>query len=92
MQYGNQTLAEDTPVEHTVLTIRATDADDPDSGSSRIEFHISAGNDDGVFAVQTDGSGVGHLVIAKVPNLHSLHVNPTHAGDFTDTYEVPNIF
>ncbi|XP_036931558.1 cadherin-17 [Acanthopagrus latus] len=63
--YGNQTLAEDTPVEHTVLTIRATDADDPDSGSSRIEFHISAGNDDGVFAVQTDGSGVGHLVIAK---------------------------
>uniref|UniRef100_A0A671UKS6 Cadherin 17, LI cadherin (liver-intestine) n=1 Tax=Sparus aurata TaxID=8175 RepID=A0A671UKS6_SPAAU len=63
--YGSQTLAEDTPVEHTVLTIRATDADDPDSGSSRIEFHISAGDDDGVFAVQTDGNGVGHLVIAK---------------------------
>ncbi|XP_044213889.1 cadherin-17 [Thunnus albacares] len=63
--YGSHTLEEDTPLGHTVLTIRATDADDPDSGSSRIEFHISAGNDDGVFAVQTDGNGVGQLVIAK---------------------------
>ncbi|XP_073341264.1 cadherin-17 [Pagrus major] len=63
--YGSHTLAEDTPVEHTLLNITATDADDPDSGSSRIEFHISAGNDDGVFAVQTDGNGVGYLVIAK---------------------------
>nr|XP_046254566.1 cadherin-17 [Scatophagus argus] len=63
--YGNHTLAEDTPVGHTVLTIRATDGDDPDSGSSRIDFHISAGNDGDVFAVETDGEGVGHLVIAK---------------------------
>ncbi|KAG7476020.1 cadherin-17 [Solea senegalensis] len=63
--YGSHTLAEDTPVGHTVVTIRATDADDPDSGSSLIEYHISAGDDDEVFAVETDGKGVGHLIIAK---------------------------
>ncbi|XP_018541688.1 cadherin-17 [Lates calcarifer] len=63
--YGNHTLAEDTTVGHTLLTITATDADDPDSGSSLIEFHISSGNDGNVFAVETDGKGVGHLVIAK---------------------------
>lgn len=66
VQYGEHTLAEDTPVGHTILTIRATDEDDADSGSSIIEFHISAGNDDEVFAVETDGKGVGHVVIAKV--------------------------
>lgn len=66
MQYGGYALAEDTPVGHTVVTIRATDADDPESGSSHINFHISAGNDDDVFAVQTDGKGIGQLVIVKV--------------------------
>ncbi|XP_070691301.1 cadherin-17 [Pempheris klunzingeri] len=63
--YGSHTLEEDTPLGHTVLTIRATDADDADSGSSIIEFHISAGDDDGVFTVETDGKGVGQLVIAR---------------------------
>ncbi|XP_075965601.1 cadherin-17 [Anarhichas minor] len=63
--YGSHTLAEDTPVGHTVLTINATDADEPDSGSSLIEFQITAGDDDGVFAVETDGKGVGHLVVVK---------------------------
>ncbi|XP_068426574.1 cadherin-17 [Clinocottus analis] len=63
--YGSHTLAEDTPVGHTVLTLRASDADDPDSGSSLIEFLISAGDNDGVFAVETDGKGVGHLVVVK---------------------------
>lgn len=70
VQYGSHTLAEDTPVGHTVLTIRATDADEADSGSSFIHFNISAGNDNELFAVETDGSGVGHVVIAKVPCTH----------------------
>ncbi|KAM4580822.1 cadherin-17 [Odontesthes bonariensis] len=73
--YGSHDLAEDTPVGHTVLTIRATDADDPDSGSSLIEFHISAGDDDKVFTVETDGMGVGHLVIAKPLDFES---SPTY--------------
>ncbi|XP_029307808.1 cadherin-17 [Cottoperca gobio] len=73
--YGSHTLAEDIPVGHTVLTIRATDADDPDSGSSLIEFHITAGNDDGVFTVETDNKGVGHVVVAKPLDFES---SPTY--------------
>ncbi|XP_054477494.1 cadherin-17 [Anoplopoma fimbria] len=65
MDYGSHTLSEDTPVGHTVLSISATDSDDPDSGSSLIEFHITAGDDNEVFAVETDGKGVGHLVVVK---------------------------
>ncbi|KAL6109190.1 cdh17 [Pungitius sinensis] len=63
--YGGHTLAEDTPVGHTVATIRATDADDPDSGSSLIEFKITAGDDEGIFTVETDGKGVGHVVVVR---------------------------
>ncbi|KAM9782826.1 cadherin-17 [Neosynchiropus ocellatus] len=63
--YGSPPLAEDTPVGHTVLTLRATDADDPDSGSSKIQFHITAGDDNEVFTMETEGDGVGHLVVAK---------------------------
>ncbi|XP_056261999.1 cadherin-17 [Pseudoliparis swirei] len=63
--YDSPPLAEDTPVGHTVLSVRATDADDPDSGSSLINFHISAGDDEGIFAVESDGNGVGHLVVVK---------------------------
>ncbi|XP_037310909.2 cadherin-17 [Pungitius pungitius] len=63
--YGGHTLAEDTPVGHTVATIRATDADDPDSGSSLIEFQITAGDDEGIFTVETDGKGVGHVVVVR---------------------------
>ncbi|XP_039974065.1 cadherin-17 [Xiphias gladius] len=73
--YGGYALAEDTPVGHTVVTIRATDADDPESGSSHINFHISAGNDDDVFAVQTDGKGIGQLVIVKPLDFES---SPTY--------------
>lgn len=74
-QYGSLTLAEDAAVGHTVVVISATDADDPDSGSSEIEFHISSGNDDEVFVVQTDGKGVGYVVIAKV-NSKSAVISP----------------
>ncbi|XP_019747743.1 cadherin-17 [Hippocampus comes] len=63
--YGSYTVVEDAAVGQTVLNISASDDDDADSGSSFIEFHITAGNDDGVFAVETDGKGVGHVVIAK---------------------------
>ncbi|XP_033836798.1 cadherin-17 isoform X2 [Periophthalmus magnuspinnatus] len=63
--YGSHTLAEDTPVGHTLLTLKATDADEAESGSSQIEFHISEGNDDGFFAVETEENGVGQLVIVK---------------------------
>uniref|UniRef100_A0A3Q3VQ10 Cadherin domain-containing protein n=1 Tax=Mola mola TaxID=94237 RepID=A0A3Q3VQ10_MOLML len=73
--YGSLTLAEDTPVGHTVLTIGAADADEPDSGSSIIEFHVSSGDDEKVFTVETDGKGVGHVVIAKPLDFES---SPTY--------------
>ncbi|XP_011603960.2 cadherin-17 [Takifugu rubripes] len=63
--YGSHTVAEDAPVGHTLLTITATDNDEPDSGSSTIYFNISSGNDDEFFTVETNGTGVGHVVIAK---------------------------
>lgn len=64
-EYGNHTLAEDVPVGHTLVTIKATDADEAESGSSQIEFHISEGNEDGIFSVNTEENGVGALVIVK---------------------------
>lgn len=82
VQYGSHTLAEDTPVGHTVVTIRATDADDPDSGNTLIEFHISAGNDDDFFAVETDGKGVGHVVTVKVPYPFSMSPTQPQHSDF----------
>ncbi|KAK0144295.1 Cadherin-17 [Merluccius polli] len=63
--YGNVSILEDSPVGDTVLTVRASDADDPDSGSSHILFTISSGNHGDVFAVETDGKGEGRLVIVK---------------------------
>ncbi|KAJ8004939.1 hypothetical protein DPEC_G00141490 [Dallia pectoralis] len=63
--YGRHSLSEDTAVGHTLLTVKATDADDPGTGSSRIEFHITAGNQDDVFVMETDGNGEGRLVVAK---------------------------
>ncbi|XP_061675972.1 cadherin-17 isoform X2 [Syngnathoides biaculeatus] len=63
--YGSLTVAEDAAVGQTLLSVRASDADDADTGSSFVEFHISAGDDDQAFAVETDGKGVGHVVIAK---------------------------
>ncbi|XP_015260440.1 PREDICTED: cadherin-17 [Cyprinodon variegatus] len=71
--YGNHSLTEDAEVGKTVMTIRATDADEPDSGSSYILFNISKGNDGDVFDVQTDGQGVGYVVIAKPLDFESLH-------------------
>lgn len=79
-QYGSFTLGEDTPVGHTVLNITATDADDPDSGSSLIEFHISAGNENEFFTVETDGKGIGHVVIAKVKYICSLRLQHHHSA------------
>lgn len=75
VKYGNHSLAEDAEVGTTVLTIKATDTDEPDTGSSYIMFDISNGNDGDVFTVETDGKGVGYVVIAKVKYLHtSVHL------------------
>ncbi|MEQ2275789.1 hypothetical protein XENORESO_008915 [Xenotaenia resolanae] len=63
--YDTHSLPEDAEVGKTVLTIKATDADEPNTGSSNIQFSISEGNEGDVFTVETDGQGVGYVVIAK---------------------------
>lgn len=51
----------------TLLTIKATDADDPGTGSSRVEYHIVSGDPDKLFAVEVDDTtGEGRVYIAQV--------------------------
>ncbi|KAM4735247.1 cadherin-17 [Anableps anableps] len=73
--YGNHSLTEDAEVGSTVLTIKALDADEPNTGSSYIMFNISKGNEGDVFTVETDGQGVGYVVIAKPLDFES---HPTY--------------
>ncbi|MFT7816248.1 cadherin-17 [Arapaima gigas] len=64
--YEKVDIAEDTEVGTTLVTILATDADDPGTGSSKVLYHIENGDPDGVFAVESDeATGEGRLYIAK---------------------------
>ncbi|KAG9339392.1 hypothetical protein JZ751_023785, partial [Albula glossodonta] len=54
--YGTIEIAEDAPPGTTLLTVLATDADDPGTGSSKVEYHIKAGDQDGVFAIDAEGN------------------------------------
>uniref|UniRef100_A0A5F9DCG5 Cadherin-17 n=1 Tax=Oryctolagus cuniculus TaxID=9986 RepID=A0A5F9DCG5_RABIT len=64
--YGNLTLAEDTGVGSVILTIRATDADEPFTGSSKILYRIIEGDSEGRLEVDTDPqTSVGYVKIKK---------------------------
>uniref|UniRef100_A0A2K6P847 Cadherin-17 n=1 Tax=Rhinopithecus roxellana TaxID=61622 RepID=A0A2K6P847_RHIRO len=64
--YGNLTLAEDTNVGSTILTIQATDADEPFTGSSKILYHIIKGDSEGRLGVDTDPhTNTGYVIIKK---------------------------
>ncbi|XP_055205372.2 cadherin-17 isoform X1 [Gorilla gorilla gorilla] len=64
--YGNLTLAEDTNVGSTILTIQATDADEPFTGSSKILYHIEKGDSEGRLGVDTDPhTNTGYVIIKK---------------------------
>lgn len=64
--YGNLTLAEDTPIGYTILTIRATDLDEPFTGSSKILYRIIEGDNDGRLVVETDPlTNIGSLIVKK---------------------------
>ncbi|XP_063054230.1 cadherin-17 [Engraulis encrasicolus] len=63
--YGQVSVPEDAELPHVLLTIKATDKDDPGTGSSKIDFHIASGDPKGVFAFDTDGNGEGNLYLAK---------------------------
>ncbi|XP_005879291.1 PREDICTED: cadherin-17 [Myotis brandtii] len=64
--YGSLTLAEDTAVGSTILTIQATDADEPFTGSSKILYRITQGDDEGRLGIDTDPqNNTGYVIIKK---------------------------
>ncbi|XP_004679786.1 PREDICTED: cadherin-17 [Condylura cristata] len=64
--YGNLTLAEDTAVGSTILTIQATDEDEPFTGSSNIVYRIIEGDSGGRLDVETDPqTNAGYVIIKK---------------------------
>ena len=55
----------------SLLTIKATDADDPGSGSSKVLYEIAAGDPNEVFTIKADETtGEGILSIAKVTGIY----------------------
>ncbi|KAG5857002.1 hypothetical protein ANANG_G00013900 [Anguilla anguilla] len=54
--YGTTTTPEDTPPGTVLLSVLATDADDPGTGSSKVEYHITDGDQDGMFAIDAEGN------------------------------------
>ncbi|XP_026780075.3 cadherin-17 [Pangasianodon hypophthalmus] len=64
--YGTYSVPELAEVGDTLLTVKATDADDPGTGSSKVEYHITAGDPDNVFAIEVDdATGEGRVYIAR---------------------------
>ncbi|KAL2083939.1 hypothetical protein ACEWY4_019457 [Coilia grayii] len=64
--YGQVSVAENRKPGSMLLTIKASDADDPGTGSSKVLYHIASGDPDGVFSLQADETtGEGKLYVAK---------------------------
>ncbi|XP_057591797.1 cadherin-17 isoform X2 [Hippopotamus amphibius kiboko] len=64
--YGNLTLPEDTAVGSVILTIQATDADEPLTGSSKILYRITQGDSEGRLEIETDPeTNTGYVKIKK---------------------------
>ncbi|XP_072548127.1 cadherin-17 [Salminus brasiliensis] len=64
--YGKYSVPELAEVGTTLLTIKATDADDPGTGSSKVEYHITSGDPDKLFAIEVDDTtGEGRVYIAQ---------------------------
>nr|XP_033789666.1 cadherin-17 [Geotrypetes seraphini] len=62
--YGNLTLAEDTPVGTIILEIQANDGDEPFTGSSAIIYKVLQGDREGHFMIKTiPETNRGHLEI-----------------------------
>uniref|UniRef100_A0A8C1NJ26 Cadherin 17, LI cadherin (liver-intestine) n=1 Tax=Cyprinus carpio TaxID=7962 RepID=A0A8C1NJ26_CYPCA len=65
-EYGTHSVPELAEVGTTLLTIKATDADDPGTGSSRVEYHITAGDQHNLLAIEVDeNTGEGRVYIAR---------------------------
>uniref|UniRef100_A0A8C5W308 Cadherin-17 n=1 Tax=Microcebus murinus TaxID=30608 RepID=A0A8C5W308_MICMU len=64
--YGSVTIPEDTKVGSIILTIQATDADEPFTGSSKILYRITEGDSEGRLGVDTDPhTNAGYVTVKK---------------------------
>ncbi|RXN30406.1 cadherin-17-like protein [Labeo rohita] len=64
--YGTHSFPELAEVGTTLLTIKATDADDPGTGSSKVEYHIVDGDPHNLLAIKDDeATGEGRVYIAR---------------------------
>ncbi|KAI2655212.1 Cadherin-17 [Labeo rohita] len=64
--YGTHSVPELAEVGTTLLTIKATDADDPGTGSSKVEYHIVDGDPHNLLAIKDDeATGEGRVYIAR---------------------------
>ncbi|XP_067567870.1 cadherin-17 [Pseudorca crassidens] len=64
--YGNLTLPEDTAIGTVILTIQATDADEPYTGSSKILYRITQGDSEGHLEIETDPeTNTGYVKVKK---------------------------
>lgn len=67
IQYGKYSIPELAELGTTLLTIKATDADDPGTGSSKMIYQIAKGDPNNVFAIEVDdATGEGRVYIAQV--------------------------
>lgn len=74
--YGNLTLPEDTAVGSIILTIQATDADEPHTGSSKILYRIIQGDSDGRLEVETDlQTNAGYVKVKKPLDFETVAVH-----------------
>ncbi|XP_026084247.1 cadherin-17-like [Carassius auratus] len=64
--YGTHSVPELAEVGTTLLTIKATDADDPGTGSSKVEYLITAGDPHNLIAIEVnEATGEGRVYIAR---------------------------
>ncbi|XP_074056324.1 cadherin-17 [Macrotis lagotis] len=64
--YGNLTVSENIAVGTTILTIQATDADEPNTGSSKILYDIIEGDPERKLVIDTDpNTNTGYVKINK---------------------------
>ncbi|XP_059972009.1 cadherin-17 [Mesoplodon densirostris] len=73
--YGNLTLSEDIAIGTVILTIQATDADEPYTGSSKILYRITQGDSEGCLEIETDPeTNTGYVKVKKPLDFEAVAV------------------
>uniref|UniRef100_A0AC11AX02 Cadherin 17 n=1 Tax=Ovis aries TaxID=9940 RepID=A0AC11AX02_SHEEP len=74
--YGNLTFPEDTAVGSVILTIQATDTDEPHTGSSKILYRITQGDSEGRLEIETDPqTNTGYVKLKKPLDFETVAIH-----------------